>query len=148
MRLGFDVTLAVDRVAERIDDPSEEGIADRHGEHLAGSLDLLALFELLEVTQDHRADAVLVEVQRDTQDAAGEFEQLLGHHRWQALDVCDAVSGVDHRAHLFTGGVGGEGAYVFLDRALDIFSGDRQLCHGFSFFLLVDGVELGGVSVR
>ena len=140
MGLRFDVALAVDRLPERIDDPAEEGVADRHREHLAGALDLLALFDLLVVTQDHRADAVLVEVERDTQDAAGEFEQLLGHHRWQALDVRDAVSGIDDRAYLFPSGVGGEGAYVFLDRALDVVSGDRQLCHGFSFFLLVDGV--------
>ena len=106
--VGLDVALAVDRLAERVDHAAEEGVADRHREHLAGALDLLALFDLLEVTEDHRADAVLVEVQRHTEHATGELEQLLRHHRGQALDVGDAVAGVDDGADLFALGVGGE----------------------------------------
>src|SRR4029453_10962532 len=105
---------------------------DRNGEHLTGALDLLALFDLLEVTENHRADAVLVEVQRHSQDPAGELEQLLGHHRGQALDVGDAVACVDHRANLFARGFGGETGDILLDRTLDVVSGDSQLCHGFS----------------
>ena len=43
--------------AERVDHAAEEGVADRHREHLAGALDLLALLDLLEVAEDHDADA-------------------------------------------------------------------------------------------
>ena len=96
-----------------------------------GALDLLALFDLLEVTEDDGADAVLVEVQRDTEHAAGELEQLLGHDRGQALDVGDAVTGIDDGADLFTLGVGGERGYVVLDGTFDVSSGDCQLCHVF-----------------
>src|ERR1700733_12580761 len=135
---GFDVAAAVDRVAKRVDDPAEEPIADRYRKHLTGALDLLALFDALEVTQDHRADAVLVEVERHAQNPAGKFEELLGHHRRQALNVRNTVAVVDDRADLLPGGVGGKGANVFFDRALNVVSGDCQLCHGFSFFLLVD----------
>src|ERR1700758_1397874 len=143
--VGFDVTAAIDRVAERVDDAAKEPIADWYRKHLAGALHLLALFNFLEVAQDHRADAVLVEVERHAQNPAGEFEQLLGHHRWQALNVRNTVAGVDDGADLLPGGVGGKRAYVLVDRALNVVSGDCQLCHGFSFFLLVDGLR--GVSV-
>ena len=129
---GLDVTLPVDRLTEGVDDAAEECVADRHRQHLAGALDLLALLDLAELTEDHGADAVLVEVQCDAEDAAGELEQLLGHHRGQTLDVGDAVTGVDDGADLFAIGIRGEGGDVVLDRALDVSSRDSQLCHGFS----------------
>src|SRR6202011_5211238 len=96
------------------------------------ALHLLALFDLLEVAENHDADVVLVEVERHAQHAAGEFEQLLRHHRGQALDVRDTVPGVDDSADLLARGVGGESRDVLLDRTLDVVSGDGQLCHGFS----------------
>ena len=145
--VGLDVAAAVDRLAQRVDHASEEGVADRHREHLAGALDLLALLDLLEVTEDHRADAVLVEVERDPEDAAGELQQLLGHHRRQALDVRDAVARVDDRADLLALGVGLEAGDILLDRALDLVRRDRQLCHGFSSSYFVCGsLVLSGQS--
>ena len=118
--VGLDVAAAVDRLAERIDHAAEKLVADRNREHLAGALDLLALRDLLEVTQDHRADVVLVKVQRDTEHTALELEQLLCHHRRQAFDVRDAVAGIDDRADLFTRRVGAEAGDVLLDCALDV----------------------------
>ena len=127
----LDVAAAVDRLAQRVDDASEERVADRHREHLAGALDLLALFDLLEVAEDHRADAVLVEVERDAEHAAGELQQFLRHHRGEALDVRDTVTGVDDRADLFALGVGVKLATYPRSRP-GCRRGDRQLCHGFS----------------
>ena len=46
-RLGrLDVALAVERVAERVDDAAEQGLADRDLEQLAGALDGVALDDL------------------------------------------------------------------------------------------------------
>src|SRR6202046_40603 len=126
--------------------PPTKSSPPRDTRNSAGPLYFLPLFELLEVTQDDRADAVLVEVQRDAEDPTSELEEFLGHHRRQPLDVCDAVTSIHDGAHLFFGGVGGEGAYVLLDRALNVVSRDCQLCHGFSFFLLVDGITSVVVS--
>ncbi|CFE46168.1 Uncharacterised protein [Mycobacterium tuberculosis] len=75
---------------------------------------------------------MLVEVEGDAEDSAREFEQLLGHHRWQTLDVCDAVPGIDDGTDFLSTGVGGERAYVLFDCALDVISGDCQLSHSFS----------------
>src|SRR5204863_438747 len=114
------------------DDASEERVTDRDRQHLAGPLDLLALLDLLEVAEDDRTDAVLVEVKRHTEHATGKLEELLRHDRGQALDVGDAVTGVDDGADLFALGLGGKRRYVVLDGAFDVRSGDCQLCHGFS----------------
>ena len=135
--VAVDVSAPVDRLAQRVDDPAQERVADGDRQHLAGALDLLALFDFLEVTEDDDADAVLVQVERDAEDPAGELEQLLGHDGRQTFDVRDAVPGVDDGADLLARGVGGEGAYVLLDGALDVVSRDCQLCHGFSSSYLI-----------
>ena len=116
----LDVATAVDRLAERVDHASEEFVADRHREDLTGALDLLALFDLLEVTEDHRADAVLVEIECDAEHAAGELQQLLGHHRRQTLDVGNTVTRVDDRADLLALGLGLEAGDILLDCPLDV----------------------------
>ena len=90
--------------AERVDDPAEEGVADRHGEDLAGALDLLPLLDAAELAEDDDTDLVDVEVQRQAQGPVLELEQLVGHRRGQTLDVGDAVTGVDDAADLLAGG--------------------------------------------
>src|ERR1700731_24446 len=131
---GFrlDVAAAVDRMPERIDHTAQELIPDRDRQHLTGALDLLALRELFEIAENNRTNVVLVEVQGYTQHPALEFEQFLRHHGRQALDVRDAVAGVDDGADLLTRRVGGEAGDVLLDRTLDVVGRNRQLCHGFS----------------
>lgn len=114
-----------------VDDAPEEGVTHRHRENVAGALDLLTLFDLLEVAEDHGTDAVLVEVQGHPEHAAGELEKLLRHDGGQTLDVGDTVTCIDDGADLFPLGVGGKRGYVILDGAFDVSSGDGQLCHGF-----------------
>ncbi len=133
--LAGDLALAVDRVAQRVDDPAQVAVADRHGEDLAGAPDVLALFDLGGVTQDDHADVADVEVQGDAQRAALELEQLVGHRARQALDAGDAVAGLGDRADLLAGGLGRVGRNVALDRATDLVCGDRQLCHVCCFLM-------------
>src|ERR1700757_1460398 len=64
---------------ERIADAPKKSFAHGYRQPLAGALDLLAFFDFLEIAQDHRADAVLVEVERDAEHPARKLEQLLGH---------------------------------------------------------------------
>ena len=103
--VGLDLALAVDRVAERVDDAAEEAVADGHGEDLAGAPDLLALLDLGGVTEDDDTDLADVEVQRDAERAALELEQLVGHRAGQALDAGDAVTGLDDDPDLLAGGL-------------------------------------------
>jgi hypothetical protein len=79
-RGGLDVgqrALAVDRLAQRVDHAAEEAVADGHREDLAGGLDGLALFDVVDLTEDHGADRVLVEVEREAQVPVLELEQLV-----------------------------------------------------------------------
>ena len=56
--------LAVDRVAEPVDDAAEQAAADRHVDDRAGALDRVALADAAVVAEDHDADIVGLEVER------------------------------------------------------------------------------------
>ena len=43
--VGLDRALAVERLAERVDDAAEQRLADRHLQQLAGRLDFVAFLE-------------------------------------------------------------------------------------------------------
>ena len=127
----LDRALAVQRLAQRPDHAAEEAVADRHGQHLAGALDLLALLDLVELAEDDHADLAHVQVERQAPDAVLELEQLVGHGGGQALDPRDAVAALDDGAYLFPFGTVW---LVFLDevrqRVPDLVRPDRQLSHG------------------
>ena len=127
---GLDVTAAVDRGAQRVHDPAEEAVADRHREHLAGPADRLALLDRGEVTHDHDADLAHVEVQGQAAHPALELQELVGHDRGQPLDPCDAVAGLGDGADLLAGDIGVVVADVVLDGTADLVRGDRELGHG------------------
>ena len=61
--LGDDRALAVDGLAEGVDHPAEQGVADRHRQDPAGRPDDLALLERVDLAEHHRADGVLVQVE-------------------------------------------------------------------------------------
>jgi hypothetical protein len=127
---GADLAEAVDRLAERVHDATEVLVADGDREDLAGALDLLALLDLGEVTEDDDADLVDVEVEREAQRAVLELQQLVGHRRRQALDVGDAVTGVADAADLFAGGRAGlVGLNELVQRVPDLLRTDRKLRH-------------------
>ena len=68
--LGVDRALAVDRLAERVDDAADQLGADRHFEDAAGALDRVAFGDVLVLAQDHRADRVALEVERQAEGVA------------------------------------------------------------------------------
>ena len=69
---GVDRALAVERLAERVDHPADQRVADRHLDDAAGGLDLVALLELGVVAQDQGADRLLLQVEGHAHDAAAE----------------------------------------------------------------------------
>ena len=89
---GLDRPLAVERLAERVDHPADQLVADRHLEQPAGRAHLVALVEVAVVAEDHGANLVLFEVERQAVRFVGEFEQLTGHRVLQAVDLRDAVA--------------------------------------------------------
>jgi hypothetical protein len=69
---GLDGTLAVDGVAEGVNDTSEEGLADGDVDNLSGTLDGLALLDQSIGTEQHNTDLAGFEVHAHALDTGGE----------------------------------------------------------------------------
>ena len=69
--LRLDRALAVDRLTERVDDAAQQAVADADREDLTGLLDRAPLFDVARLAEDDRTDLVLLEVHRESDDAAG-----------------------------------------------------------------------------
>ena len=93
---GLDRTLIVDRLAERVHNAANHGVAHRDAEDLAGALDLIAFANLGVVAQQHRADLILFEAHRQPGDIVGKLEQLAGHDLVEPVQARDAVAQGDH----------------------------------------------------
>ena len=103
-----DRTLAVERVAERIDDAAEQALAHRHVDDRARALDGVAFLDVAVVAEDHDADIVGFEVQRHAFDAAREFDHFAGLNFVEAVNARDAVADGEDLADLADFGFGAE----------------------------------------
>lgn len=95
--LGVDRAFAVDGLTQRVHHATAQLGADRHFEDAAGALDGVAFGDVFVFTQNHGADGVALEVQRQTEGVAGEFQHLALHHIGQAVHADDTVGHADHR---------------------------------------------------
>ena len=101
----LDRRAAVERVAERVDDAADQGLADGDRHDVAGAADGVALVDLLPLAEEHGGDVVLLEVQREAGDAVVELEHLERDAALEAVDAGDAVADLDDGADLFDLGV-------------------------------------------
>ena len=116
-----DRALAVERLAERVDDAADELVADRHAHDLAGALDGLALGDLLPLAEEGDADVVLLEVERDAGDAVLELEHLHRHAALEPVDAGDAVADLEDGADLGEVGLDVVGLDALLEDRGDLF---------------------------
>src|SRR5205085_4494748 len=115
--VGLDRALAVDRIAERIDDAAEQTLADRRVDDGAGALDGLAFLDLAVGAEDHDADVVGFEVQRHAAGAVLELDHFTGLDVVEAIDAGDAVADGQHLSDF--------GNFGFLAEILDLVLEDR-----------------------
>ena len=87
-----DRPLAVDGLAQGVDDPAEQAVADGHRQDAPRGPHELLFLDVGVTTEDDRTHRVLVEVQGDPEGAVLELEQFVDRHHGQAADTGDAVA--------------------------------------------------------
>jgi hypothetical protein len=92
--------LAVDGVAERVDDAAEQRLADRHTGDAARPANWLAFLDVLPLAEEGRADVVFLQVEREPDHAVLELEHLLRDGVLEPVDAGDAVAHLQDRPHL------------------------------------------------
>src|SRR5690606_11355806 len=93
---ALDRTLAVDRIAQRIDHAAEQALADRRVDDGASALDGLAFLDLAVGAANHDTDIVGFEVQRHAARAVFELDHLAGLDVVEAIDAGDTVADGQH----------------------------------------------------
>src|SRR3989449_338632 len=98
--VGVDRALGVHRLAERVDDPTGQRLADRHLGDPVRPPDDVAFLDERVVAKEHRANLFLLEVEDHPDDVAGKLEQLARHRPLEPVDARDAVADLDDAADL------------------------------------------------
>ncbi len=96
----LDRAAAVDRVAERVDDAAEQGLAHGHVGDVAGAPHGLPFLDVLPLAEERSSDVVLLEVEREADDAVLELEHLHRDRVLEPVDPGDAVADRQDRADL------------------------------------------------
>ena len=102
----FDRAFPIQRLADRIHDPAEERFADGDLEQFTGGADLIAFHHPRGIAENDGADFRLLEVERETENTAGEFDHLVQHDVAQAFDSGHAVAGIADDADVALAGRG------------------------------------------
>ena len=90
--LGLDRSLAVDWIAERVNDAAEQAFANRHFDDRARALDGLPFLDFAIAAENNDADIVTFEIERHAAHAALEFDHLAGLDIVEPIDARDAVA--------------------------------------------------------
>src|SRR6185295_13540556 len=119
---ALDRALAVDRVAESVDDPAQQALADGDVDDRAGAAHRVALADLGIRAEDDDSDIVGLEVERHALDAVGELDHLAGLDVVEPVNARDAVADRQHGPDLGDFGLGAEARDLVADDLGD-FSG-------------------------
>src|SRR5690606_17352463 len=114
-------------ITQRLDHATPQFRTYRYFEDAAGALRAHAFGQAQVVTQSHSTDAVLLQVQCHTKDAARELDHFAVHDVGQTVDTYDTVRNADDGALI----TGLSSDIRFLDALLDDFTnlGRIQLLH-------------------
>src|SRR5829696_308592 len=120
---GLDLTLAVERTPQGIDDPAEHALADGHAGQPLRAPNRIAFLDVVIVAGHDNAYVILLQVQRETRDLLSarvlELHHLLVHDVGKAVDARDAVPDFEDLANLF----GPYPVFVICDSAFE-YGGD------------------------
>ena len=112
---GIDRTLAVDGVAEAVNNAAQQLFAHRHIDDGAGALDRIAFFDATVVAENHGADVVGFKVQGHALEAARKLDHLTGLDVIETVNAGDPVTNREHLAHFGGFGLGAEVGDLLLE---------------------------------
>src|SRR5690606_32938017 len=115
VNIGDDLAFAVDGVAERIDDASDHGVADRHAHNAACAFGFVAFFDRLKISEKNGADLVFFEVERESANVVRKFQKFAGHDLFEAVDLGNTVADLDNGPDF----VNGHARVEFFDLSTD-----------------------------
>ena len=121
--------FAVYGLAEGIYHPAEQGVAHRNRQDVAGRADGLALLDLVDLAEHHRADGVFVQVQGQADGPVLKLKHLVDGRAGQPGNAGDAVAHLGDPPHLGQLNLGLEPLQVATDCLGDGSGVDGQLCH-------------------
>ncbi len=125
--LAFDGAFAVDGLTEGVHHTAHHAFAHFHAGDLLGALHGVALLDADAAAEEHHAHVVLLEVEHDAAQSAGELHELTALHTVEAVDAGDAVADLQHGTDLLELGFRAEpGEFFFEDRR---YFGGFDLCH-------------------
>ena len=104
----MDRALAVNRLAQRIDDAAEQALADRHVNDFAEALNGVAFLQRRVVAEHDDADIVALEVESHAFDAARKLDHLAGLDVIEAVEARDPVTDGENAADISDLGLGAE----------------------------------------
>ena len=139
-RLGLDRALAVDRVAQRVDDAAEVAVADRDREDLAGAADLLALLDAASrrrgaTTPISRTSRFSARPSRPPSNSSSSLVMAECRPSTRAMPSPVSVT----RPTSSRAASGAYAATLRCDRVADLLRPDRQLGHGVLLLVLAPG---------
>src|SRR6202042_2928189 len=97
---SVDRALAIDRVAERVDAPAEQLLADRHVDDRAGALHRLAFLDFPVGAENDDADVVALEIERHAARPVLEFDHFTGLDLIETVGARDAIADAEHLSDL------------------------------------------------
>ena len=98
--LAFDIAVAVDRLANGVDDAAHQAFTHADGGDAFGALHRVALVDGTGLGQHHHADIVLLQVLDNALLAGGKLHQLARLCVVEAIDARNAVTHREDGAHL------------------------------------------------
>ena len=111
-RRGFDWALAVQRVAQTINNATQQLWANWNVNDGVGALNSVTFFNVTVGTKDNNTYVVAFQVQRHPHDTTREFDHLTRLNIVQTINAGDTVTDGKHTANL--------GNFGFLTKVLDL----------------------------
>src|SRR5271170_2818539 len=95
---GLNRTFVINGIAERIHNAADHAIAHRHGHDFSGALDGVAFLDFGVIAEEHSADLIFFQVQRNAENVVRKLDHFAGHALIEAVNARDAVAHGDDGA--------------------------------------------------